>query len=161
MAITLSTANDEDQGISDTQGMQLRARFNAIDLHVGTRVKMQRTILGISQERLGEHLGVTFQQIQKYEKGANRIGASRLYAISQILEVPVQFFFEDMPDAAEIANRTTAAKQDETDSAKGLSDFVRSPEGLALAVSFARIKDRATRKHLSDLVRSVAETAEA
>ena len=74
--------------------------MNPIDAHVGARVRLRRMLVGMSQERLGELLGVTFQQVQKYEKGANRIGASRLYEVSQILEVPVQFFFDDLPAAA-------------------------------------------------------------
>lgn len=70
---------------------------NPIDIHVGSRIRLRRTMLGMSQEKLGESLGITFQQIQKYEKGTNRVGASRLQNISQILNVPVSFFFEDAP----------------------------------------------------------------
>src|SRR5471030_1017535 len=68
-----------------------------VDLHVGSRVRLRRTLLGMSQEKLGNAVGLTFQQIQKYERGANRIGASRLFDISRVLDVPVQFFFDDMP----------------------------------------------------------------
>ncbi|MBT7504712.1 MAG: helix-turn-helix transcriptional regulator, partial [Rhodospirillales bacterium] len=74
---------------------------NPVDIHVGARVRLRRTLLGISQERLGDAVGLTFQQIQKYERGANRIGASRIYELSRILDVPVSFFFEDMPDELE------------------------------------------------------------
>ena len=72
-------------------------RANPIDVHVGSRVRLRRMLLGMSQEKLGEHLGLTFQQIQKYEKGVNRIGASRLFDLSQVLAVPVQFFYEELP----------------------------------------------------------------
>jgi len=75
----------------------MAANPNPIDVHVGSRVRLRRTLLGMSQEKLGEALGLTFQQVQKYERGVNRIGASRLYHLSQILDVPVSFFFDDMP----------------------------------------------------------------
>src|SRR5277367_1577262 len=70
---------------------------NPIDTHVGARVRLRRTLLGMSQEKLGEAIGLTFQQVQKYERGANRIGASRLFDLSRVLDVPVSFFFDDMP----------------------------------------------------------------
>lgn len=128
----------------------MKTRFNPVDIHVGSRVRLRRLILGISQEKLGEQLSVTFQQVQKYEKGANRIGASRLFAISQILTVPVQFFFEDMPSELQDAD------PDISDAPPNVTDFVATSEGLALNLAFSRIKDRATRKHLSELVQSVA-----
>src|ERR1700748_1341571 len=76
---------------------------NPVDVHVGSRVRLRRTLLGMSQEKLGNAVGLTFQQIQKYERGANRIGASRLFDMSRVLDVPVQFFFDDMPVAAPVA----------------------------------------------------------
>lgn len=76
-----------------------------VDVHVGTRVRLRRTLAGMSQDKLGNALGLTFQQVQKYERGANRIGSSRLYQLSQILDVPVSFFFDDMP--AEITGKAT------------------------------------------------------
>jgi len=79
---------------SDEKGSR---RANPIDIHVGSRVRFRRMLLGMSQEKLGEKLGLTFQQVQKYEKGINRIGASRLYDLAQVLGVPVQFFYEDAP----------------------------------------------------------------
>ncbi|KXJ56545.1 MAG: transcriptional regulator [Thalassospira sp. Nap_22] len=82
---------------------------NPIDVHVGSRVRLRRTLLGMSQEKLGDALGLTFQQIQKYERGANRVGASRLYDISRALEVPVSFFFDDMP-AEIVGNKPTSAE---------------------------------------------------
>ena len=77
---------------------------NPIDVHVGNRVRMQRMLVGMSQEKLGEHLGLTFQQVQKYEKGSNRVSASKLYQMAQVLGVPVQFFYEDLPGSRSEAN---------------------------------------------------------
>ncbi len=78
----------------------MASKPNPIDIHVGKRLRLRRTLLGMSQERLGELLGLTFQQVQKYERGANRIGSSRLFELGQILDVPVSFFFDDLPDEA-------------------------------------------------------------
>lgn len=132
---------------------------NPIDVHVGSRVRLRRMSLGMSQERLGRHLGLTFQQVQKYEKGVNRIGASRLYAIARVLDAPVQFFFEDMPDSA-VAGLPSAAEVEveaaEAGGAIRIADFVSSAEGLELNRSFQRITDQATRRRLAELVRSVA-----
>lgn len=119
---------------------------NPIDEHVGARLRLRRMALGLSQEKLGERLGLTFQQVQKYEKGANRIGASRLYHISQILEVPVQYFFDELPGETEAAPDVPP-----------VSEFVATSEGLELNMAFSKIKDQATRKHLTQLVRSVAD----
>ncbi|MFN3262898.1 MAG: helix-turn-helix domain-containing protein [Pikeienuella sp.] len=132
---------------------------NPIDVHVGSRVRLRRMSLGMSQERLGRHLGLTFQQVQKYEKGVNRIGASRLYAIARVLDAPVQFFFEDMPDSAVAGLPCAAEAAAEAGEAGGtirISDFVSSAEGLELNRSFQRITDQATRRRLAELVRSVA-----
>src|SRR5271168_979573 len=74
-------------------------RPSPIDVHVGSRIRLRRTLMGMSQERLGESLGLTFQQVQKYERGVNRVGASRLYDLSRVLDVPISFFFDDMPDS--------------------------------------------------------------
>src|SRR5271154_3437980 len=80
------------------RGRTLSGKPNPIDVHVGNRVRLRRTLLGMSQEKLGEAIGLTFQQVQKYERGANRIGASRLFDLSRVLDVPVSFFFDDMSD---------------------------------------------------------------
>ena len=120
---------------------------NPIDVHVGARVRLRRLNLGMSQEKLGERLGLTFQQVQKYEKGSNRIGASRLYAISQVLETQISFFFEGLERAAD-----DASGEDHS-----LSDFLATPEAVELNRSFARIQNTATRKRLTDLVKSVAD----
>ena len=79
-------------------GSERESRPSPIDVHVGTRIRLRRTLLGMSQERLGEALGLTFQQVQKYERGVNRVGASRLFDLSRVLDVPISFFFDDMPE---------------------------------------------------------------
>lgn len=109
-------------------------------------------MLGMSQEKLGEHLGITFQQIQKYEKGTNRIGASRLQHIATTLKVPVAFFFEDAPGTPEEA----AAGFQEGKPATYVVDFLSSSEGLSLNKAFVQIKDPKVRKRVVDLVKSLA-----
>src|SRR6187455_2972368 len=107
---------------------------NPIDKHVGSRVRMRRMMLGMSQEKLGDALGLTFQQVQKYEKGTNRIGASRLQQIAHFLQVPVAFFFEGAPDfPAGLAGATEAP------SPSYVSDFLATSDGLALTKAFMRI----------------------
>ena len=134
---------------------------NPIDAHVGARVRLRRMLVGMSQERLGEMLGVTFQQVQKYEKGANRIGASRLYEVSQILQVPVQFFFDDLPGAGEKPVARPHGTVAGLNSEPFLMDFVAKPEGLALNQAYMRIKDAKVRRPILDLVRAVAGEEEA
>lgn len=126
---------------------------NPIDIHVGSRVRLRRMLIGMSQEKLGEKLDLTFQQIQKYEKGANRIGSSRLYKISQILEVPVQFFFDDLPE--ELTEASTSGFSESTDTTF-VMDFVSSSEGLQLNTAFNRISDAETRRRIVDLVKTLA-----
>ena len=128
--------------------------MNPIDAHVGARVRLRRMLIGMSQEKLGEMLGVTFQQIQKYEKGANRIGASRLYEVSKILDVPVQFFFDDLPGEGEkpIARPHGFS---ENGSEPFVMDFVSSSEGLSLNTAYTGIKDSKIRRAFLELVRVV------
>ena len=126
---------------------------NPIDIHVGSRVRLRRTMLGMSQEKLGDSLGITFQQIQKYEKGANRIGASRLQQISAVLKTPISFFFEDAPGSPD----GTASGFAESDSSNYVVNFLSSSEGLQLNKAFIRIKDPKVRKKIVDLVRSLAD----
>src|ERR1700744_3886927 len=110
---------------------------NPIDKHVGSRVRMRRMMLSMSQEKLGDALGLTFQQVQKYEKGTNRIGASRLQQISHILQVPVAFFFEGAPNIGGPAREGTS----EAPSPAYVSDFLATSDGLALTKAFTRISD--------------------
>lgn len=127
---------------------------NPIDVHVGGRIRLRRTLLGMSQEKLGEALGLTFQQVQKYERGANRIGAGRLFELSRMLDVPVSFFFDDM--AVETSGGPVpgiaAARLDTPDLARR--------EILELARAFDRIRDEKTRRVVLELTRSLGRIAE-
>ena len=128
---------------------------NPVDIHVGSRVRLRRTMLGMSQEKLGESLGITFQQIQKYEKGTNRIGASRLQRISEVMTVPVSFFFEDAP-----TGMTGNESLQEPSSPDYVVDFLSSSEGLQLNRAFVRISDPKVRRRVIDLVRTLADSGE-
>jgi len=133
--------------------MMAKKAPNPIDKHVGSRVRMRRMMLGMSQEKLGNNLGLTFQQVQKYEKGTNRIGASRLQQISHILQVPVSFFFEGAP------TNVNAARVDgieEAPSPAYVSDFLATSDGLALTKAFMRISDTKLRRRIVDLVEQIA-----
>ncbi|KXF79561.1 Cro/Cl family transcriptional regulator [Paramesorhizobium deserti] len=129
---------------------------NPIDVHVGSRIRLRRNMLGLSQEKLGESLGITFQQIQKYEKGTNRVGASRLQAISSILNVPVSFFFEDAPGST----TPGAGSFGEDSEATYVVDFLNSNEGVQLTRSFTKISDPKVRRKIIDLVKSLADDNE-
>ncbi len=129
-----------------------RPRANAIDGHVGGRVRTRRTLLGLSQEKLGDALGLTFQQVQKYEKGSNRISASRLYQISKILDVPVSYFYEDMPD--ELRRQTLPVKPPPRDESE--PDTMHKRETLELVRAYYRIENAAVRDRLRETVRAVA-----
>lgn len=127
---------------------------NPMDIHVGSRVRLRRMVIGMSQEKLGEKMGLTFQQIQKYEKGTNRIGASRLYQLSQIMDVPVQFFFEDAPVGY---SRMAASGFAESKTEAFLLDFLNSRDGLELNRAFVKITDPRVRKRVVELVRALSE----
>ena len=125
---------------------------NPTDIHVGSRVRLRRNMLGMSQEKLGENLGITFQQIQKYGKGTNRVGASRLQAIANILGVPVAFFFEDLPGQETAGNRGFA----EDASTAFAIEFCTSAEGLQLNRAFVRISDVKVRRKIIELVKTLS-----
>jgi transcriptional regulator with XRE-family HTH domain len=125
---------------------------NPIDKHVGSRVRMRRMMLSMSQEKLGDALGLTFQQVQKYEKGTNRIGASRLQQISNILQVPVSFFFEGAPHLP--GERHSGLG--EAPSPAYVSDFLATSDGLSLTKAFMRIKSSKMRRRIVDLVEQIA-----
>jgi transcriptional regulator with XRE-family HTH domain len=134
-----------------------RGALNPIDKHVGSRVRMRRRVLDMSQTDLGNALGLTFQQVQKYEKGSNRIGASRLRHISQILQVAVPFFFEGAP-----ASPGWPATEESADapSPSFVSDFLATSEGLDLVRAFTRIEDAKLRRAIVRVVEQIApETA--
>jgi transcriptional regulator with XRE-family HTH domain len=126
---------------------------NPIDKHVGSRVRMRRMMLAMSQEKLGNALGLTFQQVQKYEKGTNRIGASRLQQIAHILQVPVSFFFEGAPA---VSLTTRVEGMGEAPSPAYVSDFLATSDGLALTKAFMRIADSKLRRRIVDLVEQIA-----
>lgn len=127
-----------------------------VDIHVGSRVRLRRTLLGMSQEKLGNAVGLTFQQIQKYERGANRIGASRLYDMSRILDVPVQFFFDEMP--VETAEPSYQPVSGEADAANGVpeQDPMAKRETLELVRAYYRIPTANLRRKLFDLAKALA-----
>lgn len=125
---------------------------NPVDIHVGARIRLRRNMIGLSQERLGESLGITFQQIQKYEKGMNRVGASRLQAIANILNVPVTFFFDDMPGQSDDPRGF-----DEENETTYVVGFLNSSEGIQLARAFAKIGDAKIRRKILDLVRTLGQ----
>jgi transcriptional regulator with XRE-family HTH domain len=133
--------------------MMAKKAPNPIDKHVGSRVRMRRMMLGMSQEKLGNNLGLTFQQVQKYEKGTNRIGASRLQQISHILQVPVSFFFEGAPTNT---NPVRVDGMNEAPSPAYVSDFLATSDGLALTKAFMRISDSKLRRRIVDLVEQIA-----
>ena len=129
-----------------------------MDIHVGSRVRLRRMMQGISQDKLGEELGLTFQQVQKYEKGVNRIGASRLYDIARVLDVPVQFFYDDFGDGPE----TMIGFAETNPKAEERADFMQllsTPEGMQLCRAYAAIKDYQVRRRVLDLVKALGEEA--
>ena len=123
---------------------------NPVDLYVGGRIRMRRRTLGVSQEKLAEDLGLTFQQVQKYERGANRVSASKLYEIARSLSTPVAFFFEGLNDPTE-------AKPGEAQPENAVHDFLMTNEGLELAAAFPKVKRARVRRRLLDLVRVMAD----
>ena len=138
-------------------------RPSPIDVHVGGRIRLRRTLLGMSQERLGEALGLTFQQVQKYERGVNRVGASRLFDLSRVLDVPIAFFFDDMPEQLAEMHGTSqytratggfAERQDPF----GQDDTMNRRETLELVRAFYRITDPSVRKRVFELIRSMGPT---
>jgi transcriptional regulator with XRE-family HTH domain len=128
---------------------------NPVDLHVGARVRMRRRLSGVSQEKLAEALGLTFQQVQKYERGANRVSASKLYEIAAALQTPVAFFFEGLADPS-VADGSGGAIAAEN----FVHDFLMTSEGLELAGLFPRLRRGPLRRRILDLVRAIVEDGE-
>ena len=124
---------------------------NFVDVHVGSRLRMRRQLVGMSQEKLGELLGITFQQVQKYEKGANRISASRLYFAAKILAIPVQFFFEDLPGVDEHGGMGEQREED------AVLSSLMNIEGITLAKAFRDASSANKRKLISTIARLIAE----
>jgi transcriptional regulator with XRE-family HTH domain len=132
-----------------------KKRPNPIDVHVGSRIRLRRNMIAMSQEKLGERLGITFQQIQKYEKGTNRVGASRLQAISAILNVPVEYFFQDAPREDGQPNGFG-----EDAAAPLVPDFLSSAESMQLSRAFMKISDPKVRRKIIDLIKTLADDSE-
>ena len=136
---------------------------NLIDVHVGRRLRLRRTLLGMSQERLGELLGLTFQQVQKYERGVNRIGSSRLYELGQILDVPVSFFFDDLPDdeARGVGQAFPGLAEESAAFEHEAADLpLDKRETLELVRAYYRIGDPAVRKRLFELAKALGNLDE-
>ncbi|MEL0076475.1 MAG: helix-turn-helix transcriptional regulator [Alphaproteobacteria bacterium] len=133
---------------------------NAIDMHVGKRIRLRRTLLGMSQEQLGSELDITFQQVQKYERGANRVSASRLWDISQIPDSPINYFFDDMSEnTMRSSPRRVSRGADDVDlSDEQTKDPMARRETLELVRTYYSIKTPLVRKRVSDMVKSIAVT---
>ena len=144
------------------RGAEKESKPSPIDQHVGSRIRLRRTLMGMSQERLGEALGLTFQQVQKYERGVNRVGASRLFDLSRVLDVPISFFFDDMPDQlastygtqnTSLSSRRAVGFADAQDAFA--DDMFSRRETLELVRAYYRIPDAAVRKKVFDLIKSM------
>ena len=145
-------------GVEQIAGTERDGRPSPIDVHVGTRIRLRRTLLGMSQERLGEALGLTFQQVQKYERGVNRVGASRLFDLSRVLDVPISFFFDDMPDnlASTFGAQPGRRPANMLDSGEtGADETLNRRETLELVRAYDRLTDPSVRKRVFDLIKSM------
>jgi len=132
---------------------------NPIDVHVGGRVRLRRTLLGLSQEKLGEAIGLTFQQVQKYERGANRIGASRLFDLSRVLDVPVGYFFEDITD--DVAARSPRQIRGMVEAPEPYEpDPMAKRETLELVRAYYKIRDQRVRKRLFEMTKALGSAVD-
>jgi len=131
---------------------------NPIDVHVGARIRQRRTLLGMSQEKLGEAIGLTFQQVQKYERGANRVGSSRLFDLARVLDVPVSYFFEDMSagTASKSPSRLRGLAEPKPEPFE--PDPLAKRETLELVRAYYRIADPAVRKRVFELTKALGRT---
>ncbi len=141
------------------------SRPSPVDVHVGARIRLRRTLMGMSQERLGDALGLTFQQVQKYERGVNRVGASRLFDLSRILDVPISFFYDNMADAvsgvvsgAPPPGRSASGFAEQQEGFGGADDAMSKRETLELVRAYYRITDPNVRKRMYDLMKSMGPT---
>jgi transcriptional regulator with XRE-family HTH domain len=139
-----------------SRGRTPSGKPNPIDVHVGGRVRLRRTLLGMSQEKLGEALGLTFQQVQKYERGANRVGASRLFDLSRVLDVPVSFFFDDMTDGVKQASPARLVNATEDPASEITDGVMGNRETLELVRAYYRITDASVRKRVYELAKALA-----
>ena len=141
-----------------SRGRTPSGKPNPIDVHVGARVRLRRTLLGMSQEKLGDALGLTFQQVQKYERGANRIGASRLFDLSRVLETPISYFFEDMEEGVQSASPRHMVRAVE-EPPEAASDHMARRETLELVRAYYRIADPVLRRHVHELAKALGPKA--
>ncbi len=143
-------------------GEQTESRPSPVDVHVGARIRLRRTLMGMSQERLGDALGLTFQQVQKYERGVNRVGASRLFDLSRILDVPISFFYDNMPDSmsGNGSPRSGQGFHEQQDGFGAIEDTMGKRETLELVRAYYRITDANVRKRMFDLMKSMAPAEE-
>lgn len=154
----MSKKSSKDIASTGSKTSRKEGRANSMDAYVGGRLRMRRTLLGMSQEKLAEALGITFQQVQKYERGVNRVGASRLYDLSKVLDVPVSFFFEGSNNNSKPASKKTKMKmgvasgRDEYET----EDFT-DRETLELVRAFKSIGNQDMRKSVLDMIRSLAK----
>jgi transcriptional regulator with XRE-family HTH domain len=136
-----------------TKDLELDRAPNPVDRHVGLRIRLRRKELGVSQERLAESIGLTFQQVQKYERAANRVSASKLWEMARALKTSVAYFYEGLGDPA-------SAEGEGEDGRDSVHDFLLTPEGMELATLFPRVRQPRVRRRLLDLVRTMAEESE-
>jgi len=133
---------------------------NPVDVHVGARIRLRRKILKMSQEKLGDRLGVTFQQVQKYERGANRVGASRLWKMAEVLDVPISFFYDGLSDNMTQTAGSPSLEAAEPDQSPIVYEFINSTDGINLAKAVLKIKSKAVRRQILELARSLGESEE-
>jgi transcriptional regulator with XRE-family HTH domain len=138
------------------RGRSPNGKPNPIDVHVGARVRLRRTLLGMSQEKLGDAIGLTFQQVQKYERGANRVGASRLYDLARVLDVPVSYFFEEMSPETSAKARQYAAGMADEEGDTYEADPLTKRETLELVRAYYKITDPKVRKRLFEMTKALA-----
>jgi transcriptional regulator with XRE-family HTH domain len=159
MTATAKLAEKTSTRRHSSRGRTPSGKPNPIDVHVGARVRLRRTLLGMSQEKLGEALGLTFQQVQKYERGANRVGASRLFDLSRVLDVPVSFFFDDMSEEVEaLSPRLISGLAEEP--AGFDADPMTKRETLELVRAYYRITDPQVRKRVLDLAKALGSSSD-
>ncbi|MBC7905153.1 MAG: helix-turn-helix transcriptional regulator [Rhodospirillaceae bacterium] len=159
MTATAKLAENVATRRHSSRGRTASGKPNPVDVHVGARVRLRRTLLGMSQEKLGEALGLTFQQVQKYERGANRVGASRLFDLSRVLDVPVSFFFDDMSGEVEaLSPRLISGLSEEPASFE--ADPLTKRETLELVRAYYRITDPQVRRRVLDLAKALGAVTE-
>ena len=158
----IPTTPTKAPGRKGSRGRTPSGKPNPIDVHVGARVRLRRTLLGMSQEKLGDALGLTFQQVQKYERGANRIGSSRLFDLSRVLDVPVSFFFDDMSEDTKSQSPSLLMGGGLEEPQQAFEhDPLTKRETLELVRAYYRITDSAVRKRVYELAKALADASDA